>query len=277
MDCINIWIITGCFIASSILFGLIICLIIKLRSKFVSTFINTKDKHGFIIFCTQKCSVKYSFFEFTIPVDKSNKSLELYFGIECEGYTEKLIIRLPFMVNKNYSLDYDTCLIDVKKGENDILITSKDKMPIEIENCYIELDNVIEFNDYYKKIEFPIYYPVMVGRIYSDTKAIPHIFNGKIENVIYPKIECLEIGINEADTNFTPDIKNSYPTPEIIRNNSLKWITGDNKAHSDLCAFFQNNKNIANRDKENFLHGILITFFISLLLFFIQTIVTILI
>ena len=155
MDYITIWKVTGCMIASLILLGLIIRLIKKLKSKWVTTYINTKDDAGFIIYCTHKCSVKYSFFEFTLSKDRSNKALELYFGIECVGYTELLNIRLPFAASKNYNSDYDTCSIEIKKGGKDILITSKDKMPIEIKNCYIELDSVIEFNDYYKKVEFP--------------------------------------------------------------------------------------------------------------------------
>ena len=136
------------------------------------------------------------------------------------------------------------------------------------------MNSSIEFNNYYKKIMFPIYYPVLAGKSYHTTREIPHIYKGYIETIIYPKIEELEVSFKDEDKRFLPDIGNCFPTPHIVRDNSIIWITGRNLNHTDLYASFDNTVQKIGRERTDFIYGVIITALISLLLFFIQTLIS---
>jgi len=264
MDCIKIVIE---LVAIIVLVFLSIKSVRILKLKWVTKRSKNAETKTLSILCTEQCVVKKC--DLIFLLNHSHSTFESYFSIKCEGYTEILVVNLPFIAHNNYKSDFETCSCEIRKNESFLTITSKNKSDIEIPNFYMVFNENIESRNYYKQIKIPVYYPVLGGNIYDTTKEIPHIYQGKIEKIIYPQIISLEITFKETDISYEPEIKESFPVPDIVRDNGMTWFIGNNKPHTNINISFVNKEKLINSEKTSFMYGILITLYFSLLTFFI--------
>jgi hypothetical protein len=239
----------------------------KLKLKWIITRSKNTETKVFAIFCTEKCVVKKC--DIIFLINQSYSMFDSYFSIECEGYSEKLIVNIPFIADNNYKSDFDTCSCEIRKNENSLIITSKDKSDIKIPNFFMRFNEKIEYQNCYKQLEILIDYPILGGYMYNTTKEIPHIYQGQIRKIIYPQITSLEITFKETDISYEPNIKDSFPIPDVIRDNGMTWFMGSHKPLTSVYASFVNKSQLINSEKISFIYGILLTLYLSLLTFFI--------
>lgn len=264
MDCLTFYrILSDSFliIVSSILVWI---LVKKMSKRWITKQTDNDELSKFCIYCLDECIVSYCNIEFYIDKAFKKKKFDTYLKMKIDGNAQILFIIFPYKASKDFKSQRDDYTSQILKGETLLRIDLNKNSNFEI-NEYLEFDSVIEFKDYYEQIEFHIYYPLVVGKPYDQTKVISRIKDNKLEKVTYPKIEYFEIGISEKDINFRPDVYQSYPSPEIVRNNGLRWITGDNKPHTDMYAYFANNKLKSNIEKRGFIYGIFIAACLSIL------------